>query len=528
MVHGDSRHPCGRSHRAAARAYVVSVIDRVATRPVAVTVVLASLLLVTASYRLFHPMGPEQWPYLGDSVIFEYVGWYVTQGNRLYVDVWAVKPPLAFEVPAVLALLSGRNVARYHVLNLFANGVAVVAGAAMAAGIVHELTDDFTGAVVAGVATFTLPYFFFRALIGFKAKYFVVATGLACLYFAYRERPIAAGVAGAAAVGFWQLAVVFPLAGLGRTWQRTGRPGAKRFLAASVFAGTVVLLPVILWGVVPAMVAEVLFAPLLVPESADVATRIARITGHLGTTLPVALIGVAGLVGGGVPARVRDEWPLVLVAGWLTLAILAFDYDFIPDLFPWFAVVAIGVGMVVGRVGATTPRDDGSRTESGSRAGSRALGAAIVTLAVLSVATLGGFGTGETDLTDYATYEVDVQLEPGGSSAGAQALVRGGEGASDAGPTDPSAIPAVAGDPSGTRNADDDRGAAGVKAPYQGIEAQYVYWNRVEIATCRAFGGHTQSRLVDRLDLVENRPWYEAPCGRFTPAWRALTNETVG
>lgn len=525
MAHGSYRPTDYQRYRDAVRTYAGWVGDRFGNRPVGVTALLASLLLFIASYRVFSSLGPTEWPFMADSIIFEYVGWYVTQGNRLYVDVWAVKPPLAFEVPAVLALVAGGSVVGYHVLNLLVTGGALVVGTAMAAGIVHELTDDFTGAVVAGLATFTLPFYFYRALVGFKAKYFVVAAGLACLYLAYRERPVLAGIAGAAAVGFWQLAVVFPLVGLGRTWQTSGRPAVKRFLLASAGTGAIVLLPVVAWGALPAMIAETVLAPLLVPESVDYANRIQTVLGHLGTTLPVALIGLAGLVAALAPDRLQDEWPLVLVVGWFSLVILTVDYDYIPDLFPWFAMVAMGVGLVIGH--ARGPAGDDGGTGSSPivdrPAGHRALALAILAMAVLSVATLGGFGTGETDLPDHATYDLDTSLDvrqSSGVDATSEADPGSGVAAGSGGPRPSRAGAAAGGD-------DGNTGDDAVQAPYQPIGAQYVYWNRVEIRTCRAFGGHTQSQLVDRLGLAEDRPWYDVPCGRFDPAWQAVWNGTT-
>lgn len=462
----------------AIQTYAAVTRERSAAHPGVITAVLASLFLTYAAYRLYDPLPAGTWPELQDSIIFEYIGWYLSQGNRLYLDVWEVKPPLAFEVTAVLALLAGKNVVLYHILNLLANGAAIVLGAAAAAGIVYELTDDPLGAVVAGIVPFTLPFYYYRALIGFKGKYFVIAAGLSCLYFAYRNRPLLAGVAGAAVVGFWQLAVLFPIGALGLCWQADYRDGVTRFLAAGVSTGVIILLPIVLWGAVPAMVTEVLLTPLLITKGHTFSDRMQFIIRILGTSLPVAVIGLAGIAGGIASSRIHREWPLLIVVGWFTIQMVALDFDARPDLFPWFAVVALGVGLVVGhgRQRIPTRADDDRGAAAWSPSGSAAVAAAILVLAALSVGTMGGFGTGNTGLTSPDTYNTDRQLDP----------------------------------------------EFGGGRTYNATELQYVYWNRVEIPTCRAFGAYTQSRLVNQVGLAEDRPWYEAPCGQFRPVWRAV------
>lgn len=441
--------------------------------------VLATLFLGYAAYRLFGSLEGGTWPMLGDSVIFEYIGWFLTEGNRLYVDVWEVKPPLSFEVTAVLSLLAGDDVVRYHVLNLLANGAAIVVGAAAAAGIVYHLTDDALGAVVAGVTPFVLPTYFFRALIGFKAKYFVVAAGLGCLYLAYRERPVAAGVAGVVAVGFWQFAAVFPLAALGLSWQVRGRDGAIRVLAGGVATGVIVLLPVVLWGAVPAMIAEAILVPLVVTDGHTFRDQMQRLVLLLGKALPVVLVGLAGIAGGMVSDRIRREWPIALAAAWFTVQMIAFDLDGWPDLFPWLAVVSIGVGMVVAnRHRPGNESDAGGQQTANPWSGRRALAAGVLLLVTLSVVTMGGFGTGNTSMTDPDTFDTDTQFDS----------------------------PLLTTYPTAD-------------------ERQYVYWNRLEISSCRAFGGATQARIVRDLEIAPRKPWYRAPCGQFDPVWDAFRSE---
>jgi len=463
-----------RRYAAEARTALRSAGAWLAARPPVAAALLALLALGYAAARLFTALPAGTWPWLGDSVIFEYVGWFLAEGNRLYIDVWEVKPPLAFEVTAVLAVLAGEHVALYHVLNLLVNAVAIAVGAAVAAGLVHDLTDDRLAAVVAGAAPFALPMYFYRALVGFKPKYLVIATGLGCLWLGFRERPLAAGAVSAAAVGFWQFAVVFPCCVVGLCWQTGGRRAASRAVAGGLGAGAVVLLPVLYWGALPAMVAETVLAPLLLTRGQPLLARVSDIGWALGSWAPVALVGVAGIARRATAGRLAREWPLLVLVAWFSIQLAALDYDNPPDLFPWLAVVSLGVGLAVADLRGWS---DGlaARIPADSATLARTLAAAVLMLAAVAVATMGGFVTGPPR-TDPKTYDTTQE----------RAL-------NVSGPDD-----------------------------LDGVERQYVYWNRVPIANCRAFGAANQQRLVRRLGLAEGQRWETAPCGRLGPTWRAF------
>ena len=427
--------------------------------PLALVAVVASLLQAYAAYRVYEPLGPNEWPVLKDSVIFEYIGWHVARGAKLYTGIWEVKPPLAFELLSLLAAVSGDSVVTYHTLVLLFTSGAVVGSAVVVAAVVHELTDDTLGALTGGVAVFVLSEFYWRALIGFKSKYLVVVLGLLVVWLALRDRPILAGVTGAACIGFWQLSVIFPLVALGLFVQR--RAGVRRFLAAGVATGVIVLLPVVLWGTFPAMVTEAVLTPLLVTEDQALRDRIQFILRVLGITLPVVLVGLVSLTGSFQPDRVRREWPLVTVVGWFTLVMLFLDFDTVPDVFVWFAVTAVGVGLAVGH---------------GSGDSRRVLAAAVLVFATISVATMGGFGTGRTDLTSPETYDTTTALEP--------------------------------------------------DFLHNRTERQYLFWNGVEPPTCRVFVGVTQYQAIKMADLSPpDGPYWEAECGRFGPVWDAVVEK---
>jgi hypothetical protein len=100
-------------------------------------------------------------------------------------------------------------------------------------------------------------------------------------------------------------------------------------------------------------------------------------------------------------------------------------------------------------------------------------------MATLSVVTMGGYGTGNTGMTDPDTFDTGTEMEPELKPA----------------------------------------------KTYNATERQYVFWNRQELPNCRALGGYTQYQLVQRLPVDHDGPWYEVPCGQFDPAWRAVRDE---
>ncbi|MFB6146793.1 MAG: DolP-mannose mannosyltransferase [Halobacteriaceae archaeon] len=286
-------------------------------------------------------------PGLLDSKIFEYIGWYLTTGADLYVDAWEVKPPLNFEVTALLALLTP-NVTVYHWANVGLSIVLAVASAVLAGAVVAEHTGDELAAVTAGLTLYALPAFHWRAAFGYKAKYLVLAAGLLAVWLALRDRPLGAGAAAGVAVATWQLAVVFPVLVAGLVARRGERPALRRATIAFVAVGVLTVAPVVvLWNAVGAMLVQVVFTPFIATEQATALDHARFARELLGTVLPVFLVGLYGAVRT-LRRPARDErWWVAVGAAWYLGVLLFFDLDFYPDLFPPMAFVAVGAGLLV-------------------------------------------------------------------------------------------------------------------------------------------------------------------------------------
>lgn len=314
-------------------------------------------------------------PPLQDSIIMEYFGWYLTTGATMYVDAWDVKPPLSYEIPAVLALVAP-GVGTYHLLNVLATGAAAVGACLLVGLLVHRFTDDPAAALAAGVVPLAVPAYHLRAAVGFKPKYFVVLAGLGAVYLVFADRPAPAGAAAAASAGLWQLAVAFPAVAVALAVRRFDRTGLARFLAGGGAATALVLAPVVLDGAAVAMVVETVLVPLAVSATSEGGTllgRLERVGWAAGYATPVLALGVAGLVRAHTPGR---RWALALGA-WFVGVVLLVDFDAPPDLFPSVALAGLGLGFLL------ADRSEPAR---------RGVGALLAVTVVTSALFLGGVG----------------------------------------------------------------------------------------------------------------------------------------
>lgn len=368
---------------------LVEGLVRLEARPVAGVCAAVAPIQAYWVYYFLGRLGPGERPPLLDSVIFEYVGWYLSTGARLYVDVYEVKPPLAFEVPAAVALLTGGG-PDYHAVLVLLTAAAAVGAAGAVAAIVHRTTGDGVAAVAAGLALYVLPAYGWRAAVGFKAKYFVLLAGLVGVYLVLRDRPVGAGGAAAAAAGFWQLGVVFPVLVIGMLAGRGGRRGLGRAAVAMAGVWIAMVVPVVAWGALGAMLVETLLTQLLVTEAGGVLDRLSLLGYLLGLGLPVALLGGYGLVRAAVAEPDRYWWAVAGVA-WFLAAIALLDLDFTPDVFALFGFLAVGIGLLAAEVGP----------------GPRPVAVVVALLVVLSVPTAHGFGFAASPVPEVPGADVD-------------------------------------------------------------------------------------------------------------------------
>jgi len=319
----------------------------VRAHPLAILVVVATISQALGAWRVLSQPG---WPPTRDSRIFEFFGWRIARVDRLYLDLWEVKPPLSFELTAALAWLSGGDVWIYHLLCVAVTGLAAVGSVVLVGAHVLDRTDDAVAAVTAGLAMYFVIAFHLRSGYGFKTKYFVVLAALGAVWLVVHDRPFVGGLAAAAAVGFWQVAAVVPVLVLGLAVQR----GSKRTVAWVVAGGAVgaglILAPIVYWGATRAMIAQVVAVPLTAVPSDGGIVNLRKFPRYLAASDVPFLAGVVGLAWIGLVRDRTRAWWAAVGGAWFLAVALFFDFDLAPDLFPALAFVGVGLSLLVAAV----------------------------------------------------------------------------------------------------------------------------------------------------------------------------------
>lgn len=320
-------------------------------------------------------------PMTPDAGIFQHIGWYLTEGGCLYVDAWEPKLPLSFETTAALSLLAGDDMYLFHILNIALMMGAAVGIVLLVGALTYHLTEDSLASLVAGLSMFLLPGFAVRPAYGFKAKYFLLLTGLLALFFILNDRPLASGIAAAASVGYWQLGAIFPLLVVGLTLrQRDWRAFGAVALGGIGFTILMIAPVILLWESVSQMIAQAVLIPLLIDEKTGLLKRVVAGVVHFKWASPFILLGLYGLWRRLRYHRKAEDWWVFAGAGWFGLIVLFIDFEpsGYTDLITGLAFVAIGVGLLVSTLHSERRRS--------------ALTGALLVIVLLNVVAFGSIG----------------------------------------------------------------------------------------------------------------------------------------
>lgn len=338
---------------------------------------LVSIAVVVQFASLVRVLGRGGRPPIdGDSAMIQHMGWYMTQGGIPYVHMWDIKPPLAPETAAVLATLAGGNMLILHLLSIAITAAAAIGTVVLVGLLTYRLTDDRLASILAGMIVLTHPGFHYLPAFGLRVKYLALFTGFLGVYLAVRGRYVSGALVATASPAYWHFGIVFPVVVLGMTIQHQDRKTTGHVLAGMTAVTVAVLAPLVMWGAVGPMIAEVVVLPFVVPESTSLLKRLARGFLFLGYSVPFVLVGVYALGRIAVERRTRSWW-LLVCAVWFGLQIFLFDFDSYPDLFPGLLVVGIGVGLFVSRMKPQTQRR---------------IAVAVAACLVVSTVFLGSFG----------------------------------------------------------------------------------------------------------------------------------------
>jgi len=287
-------------------------------------------------------------PIIGlDALIFQYSGWYITQGEFVYSGTWDIKPPFIHYLASVISLIAGGNMFLLHFISTIVMGSAFLLIVLLIYRIVSNITGNNKAAFISSLFLFTFPPFYNFSVRGLRPKMFVILFGLVMIWYLLRGRFGISTIFGAVAAGFWQFAIIFAIIPFVyiihyKNW--------KQFKIMTVGVSTLLLIsiaPVIYVGATNQLIAEVILGPFLASEALNYPFRIIKVGYVLKfASIPLAIGGLGILV-----AVYEDEYGnllwLLILGGWFLVQVLFLDFDGSPDLFVGFAIVAIGFGIAV-------------------------------------------------------------------------------------------------------------------------------------------------------------------------------------
>jgi hypothetical protein len=302
---------------------------------------------VVQAWRLI--AGYDRLPMTPDAGIFQHIGWYLTEGGRLYVDAWEPKLPLSFETTAILATLSGGDMRLFHLMNVGLMVAVTVGIVALVGLLAFELTGDGYASILAGFSMYLLAGFAVRPAYGYKAKYLLLFTGLLAVYLFLHDHPLASGAAAAASVGYWQLGAIFPLLVVGLAVGRRERDVLAAVVIGGVAFTAAMLVPVVaLWNSGSEMVAQALVIPMLVDNEASLGEKVLAGVLHFKWASPFVLVGAYGAWRGSLADRNHRNWWAIAGAAQFAMFVFFLDFDTggYTDLIPGLAFVELGIGLL--------------------------------------------------------------------------------------------------------------------------------------------------------------------------------------
>ncbi|WP_239638769.1 MULTISPECIES: DolP-mannose mannosyltransferase [unclassified Haloferax] len=322
------------------------------------------------------------WPITSpDTAMFQHIGWMVFSGKRYYIDAWDPKPPLTLELATIIAYISNGDPHLQHTLSVVSTIVAGILLTYLISHITSEITGNQFAGLLSGIVFITFPVIHYSPVFGYEPKYFVFLFGLGSIYLSRKPKPILSGAAAVASAGMWQFAIIFPIISFGII----SRQKSKELIFKYVFGATIItffsLLPIYLQGGIVAMTVEVIIAPLYAGETQSFLYRLVKGVTHLKLMIPIALLGMAGVLLGFLD-DIRERWWVVGLLLWFCIQIFILDYDGADDLFLGIILVSIGIGFVFEKL---STKYESERINS-------IVTAVVVCMLIWQVVTLGGVG----------------------------------------------------------------------------------------------------------------------------------------
>jgi hypothetical protein len=314
-----------------------------ARRPVVVSTALAAALIAAVAL----PRVVQQRPPIGpDAFIFEYGGWLIANGGKMYVTFWEIKPPGPWYITGALAFVTGDNMLLLHRLSVLISAAGILASVASLTASVHRVTDLPLAGLIAGISYLAYPTVYALPATGYRPKTTILAVAFGAWYLYLIDRPRVAFAVAMLAPALWQFGLIIPL-----TFCAVGLLKDRLCLRETVgIAGAitaVTVVPVIITSGYRPMFIETILVPLTIRGSESVPSNILFGGVVLASAAPIGFIGGLEAI-----RRLRDREHLLVSIPfvWFAFQAMVLDLDGAPDLLLVYGYAVAGLGLLAARL----------------------------------------------------------------------------------------------------------------------------------------------------------------------------------
>ena len=322
---------------------IADYVHRGARRPVIVSTALAAVLIAVVAL----PRIVQQQPPIGpDAFIFEYGGWLIANGGKMYVTFWEIKPPGAWYITGALAFVTGDNMLLLHRLSVLVSAAGILVSVASLTASVHRVTDLPLAGLIAGISYLAYPTVYALPATGYRPKTTILAIAFGAWYLYLTDRPRVAFAVAMLAPALWQFGLVIPLT-FGVVSLLKNRLCLLETVGIAGAITAVMVIPVVVTSGYRPVFVESILVPLTIRGSESIPNNILFGGVVLAFAAPIGFVG-------GLEAlwRLRDREHLLVSIPfvWFAFQAMVLDLDGAPDLLLVYGYAVAGLGLLVARL----------------------------------------------------------------------------------------------------------------------------------------------------------------------------------
>lgn len=125
------------------------------------------------------------------------------KGAVPYRDFFDVKPPLAFEFPAIFATTIGGDMAALHVAMTVVKGIAMVFSILLLGILTYSLTENHWSGFISGLVILSFPATYYIPVHRYLLDILMLLSGISAIYLLNKQYHFTSGTTAAIAVRFW-------------------------------------------------------------------------------------------------------------------------------------------------------------------------------------------------------------------------------------------------------------------------------------------------------------------------------------